>query len=534
MDVELNNKIHELQVLKDKLARKIASVQKKLDRIAKKPKTAKTEAELKKVNYLLDTLQNQFKELEEKLQRIEEARKTVRQYEREKDLARGTSDEQTKKEEYEKANELYKDLIDRTYNEYTGKNGIAVNKGFNLTKTQIIGSVVAGVSVVALIVALKTVPSMINNSNKTQDGTNGSSSQDKTQNGDNNSNENDKPTEVNIPELEKDELSALIKVENETDIPSVAKGLLTYLKAVDPETDITLEEITAYLNYKNGFDKTNTQEPTQESVETPTTGTFTDINDEEQLLERVNGIIVPVYDHFAPQYGVDETYGVDMFNHINGGATENPSRESCLDVIRTAEVLMNSEYLYAADMKNKGESLREESTSTIDYGIFFLDGSKAQVIASRISDYRRRIITAPTSEDANKASIEFTEFLMNSWYLQGNNGEISLYAIKNSGQAALLDKLFLNTADLAQANQKEDHQVTVINPLTGEEITLREIIEEINAANCLVEKEADNGERFMQYVNKFSADMDGMYKEAVSANIQKSEEFTYGLNYNKK
>lgn len=523
--------------LHNKMRKESDKLHSKIDKLEGKNHISERDQEkIDKLKVKYKAMMDKLKELSDAIDTIDRIEETIKDEKREMPNYIGTPDEADFKRRHKQNCDLYETYVNDVYEKYED---IIKKMRFKPTKKQFIIGGGVTLSAIALLLALRYGPEMVDknkNSNQNPDGSNPSNSNGDNNNpsGSNQPNPDKEQNKVVIPELEQEELAEIIKVEDESLIPERAQDLLGYLNIIAPDHGLTLEEVTTYLNYKNGFVNNTTQEPTQNPVETPTTGTFTDINDEEKLYERVNGIIVPVYNNFAPQYGVDEAYAVNMFNSINGGVVEDPSRESCLDVIRTAEVLMNSEYLYAVDMKNKGESLREESTATIDYGIFFLDGSKAQVIASKMSDYRRRIITAPTSEDANKASIEFTEFLMNSWYLQGNNGEISLYAIKNSGQAAFLDKLFLNTADLAQANQKEDHQVTVINPLTGDEITLREIIEEINAANCLVEKEADNGEIFTQYVNKFSADMDGMYKETVSAKNQKSEEFTYGLNYNKK
>lgn len=531
---ELDKKYNKLVDLYNKMKKESDKLRSKIDKLeGKNHISERTQEKIDKLKDKVRSMRDQLKELSDTIDNIDRIEETIKDEEREMPNYIGTPDEADFKRRHEQNCDLYETYINDAYEKYED---MMKKKKFKPTKKQVI---IGGLSAIAIVLAIKFWPSIennIKNSNQNPDGSKPSSSNTdpKDTNNGNQSNPGEEPTPVEIPELEKDELSSLITVEDESQIPERAAGLLAYLEAMDPENELTLEEITAYLNYKNGFTvDTPTNTPADTSVETPTTGKFTDIKDEEQLLERVNGIIVPAYEAFAPQYGVDEAYGVDMFNHINGGVVEDPSRESCLDVIRTAEVLMNNEYLYAADMRNKGESLREENTSTIDYGIFFLDGSKAQKLASKISDCRRRIITAPTSEDADKAAKEFTELLMNSWYLQGNNGEISLYAIKASGQAAFLDKLFLNTADLAQANKDENHQVTVINPLTGDEITLREIVEQINVANCDIEREADNGDRFMVSVDKFSADMDGMFKEAVSNKMLAKEEFTFGLNYNK-
>ena len=375
------------------------------------------------------------------------------------------------------------------------------------------------------------------------------------------SNNNDSTTEekrndTNLqetPERKEDaislsEMNRVYGKEAVDDVLGVYESVLTkYGQNIDAPTirvDITDEELARDIIEKHGEEKVNEIIRAYESGltsldnlneqlnnSTENMGAFTDINDKEQLLERVNGVIVPVYDELAPEYGVDEAYAIEMFNHFNCGDVKEPSIESCLDVVRTAEVLFNKEYLYASDMRNKGESLREESNVTIDYGIFLLDGSRAQKLASQISEYRRIIITNPNSKEAEQAAKDFTVLFMNSWYLQGNNGTISMYALEPSGQAVFLDKLFLNTADLVQANISEDHEVTVINPLDGEEITLSYMVEEVNKADCEGELIAENGDIVKGFVNKFSADMHGMLTEAIDRKNSVSNKFTYGLDY---
>lgn len=520
---ELDRKYSKLMALMSQLDKKLAKLEAQITKL--EAKNSPSQRILTKI----DKLKVQHYSLNNVLNELTDVERVGNELENLEGL-RGTLDPAEYDRRYNQTMRMFTNVVNDNYDKYkrlmkNTKKQVAIGSGVTLTA-------------LALLLALKFGPEAIEkfkNSNQNPDGSNPSGSQDKenTNNGNSDSSKDasdDKQPEVEIPELEKQELSSLVKVEDESQVTERAEGLLAYLKALDPNIEYTLEDLTEYLNYKNGF---TADEPTQTPAENPTTGTFTDINDEEQLLERVNGIIVPVYNDLAPQYGVDEAYAVDMFNNINGGVVEDPSRESCLDVIRTASVLMDTEIAYAVDMRNKGKSLREESTATIDYGIFFLDGSKAQEIASKISNYRRIMITSPSSKEAEKAAKEFTEFLMNSWYLQGNNGEINLYSIKTSGQAVFLDQLFLNTATLVQANINEGYNITVINPLDGEKITLGQIIEEINEADCQVEKEADNGDVFMQYVNKFSADIDGMFKDAVSNKMLAKEEFTYGLQYNK-
>lgn len=239
---------------------------------------------------------------------------------------------------------------------------------------------------------------------------------------------------------------------------------------------------------------------------------LTDIDNDEQVYARAKEI-VELYDEFAPQYMVDVEYAADMLRYINGGVVNEVSREAALDVIKTFEVLMNNEYLYAKEIRNKGVTGREESVKTIDYAIFFKDNTRAQKLATKVTSYRSPIIKEPLG-DTKEYEQGFTTLLMNSWYNQGYQ-EISTYALETSGMSAVIDKLFLNTADVIRADQSDTFDITVHEPIDDKDITLSKMIDKVNEANCLAEMTADNGETFEMYVNKFTYDMEGMLKEAV-------------------
>ena len=252
-------------------------------------------------------------------------------------------------------------------------------------------------------------------------------------------------------------------------------------------------------------------EPT-EKVESLYETVLTDINNDEQVYARAKEI-VELYDEFAPQYMVDVEYAAEMLRYINGGVVNEVSREAALDVIKTFEVLMNNEYLYAKEIRNKGVTGREESVKTIDYAIFFKDNTRAQKLATKVTSYRSPIIKEPLG-DTKEYEQGFTTLLMNSWYNQGYQ-EISTYALETSGMSAVIDKLFLNTADVIRADQSDTFNITVHEPIDDKDITLSKMIDKVNEANCLAEMTADNGETFEMYVNKFTYDMEGMLKEAV-------------------
>ena len=67
---------------------------------------------------------------------------------------------------------------------------------------------------------------------------------------------------------------------------------------------------------------------------------------------------------------------------------------------------------------------------------------------------------------------------------------------------------------IAQANPDENYEITVNMGIVDENITLTEIIDEINKPNCPTMVTAENGETFETLMNKFSSDMEGMVKEA--------------------
>ncbi len=252
--------------------------------------------------------------------------------------------------------------------------------------------------------------------------------------------------------------------------------------------------------------------PTMEPTAEPTVkveDVFTDVNDIDGLTLRVEELY-PYFHDLANEYNISVEEIEEILNYINGGVVNEVSREASLRVITEIEEVMNNESVYAVDMLNRGESGHLTTDYFgIDYGKFFLDGSNGQKLARQISDLRRAMIAkGEIGEDITAEAEEFVKLLMNSWYLNGN-GVISAYALETSGMEALIDKLFLNTAALAGTVD-----IKVVNPLNNQELTLEKIVSEINKGDCPLEVVADNGERFTQYVNKFTYDMEGMLKEA--------------------
>lgn len=238
--------------------------------------------------------------------------------------------------------------------------------------------------------------------------------------------------------------------------------------------------------------------------------TFTDVDDEEQVAERAYEII-DSFDKISPVQNIKLDDVMDFLRYINGGVVNEVSREAALNVISQIEVLMNNEMNYGVDVALKGNSERPKQDLRVDYSKFFIDGTQASKLASKITTLRTDMLDNPTNKD--KQSEEFTKLLLNSWYLNGNE-EINANALETSGSAALIDKLFLNTAMIAQANPDENYEISVNMGVVDEEITLTQIIDEINKPICPTMVTADNGETFETLMNKFSSDMEGMVKEA--------------------
>lgn len=243
---------------------------------------------------------------------------------------------------------------------------------------------------------------------------------------------------------------------------------------------------------------------------------FVDIFDEEQVALRGQEIL-PYFEELAPNLKFTNNNAEKLLNCMNCGLVKEINQAQRLEQVNIFEALLNGEINYSIDLVNKGFSLRKEQNTVVDYGKFFIDGSKTQELASEMSEYRYGMMI--DKENGKEYATKFTVLLMKSWLLDGCDNEvISAYRLESSSNKVFIDKLFLNTAMLAGAYDN----IEVINPLDGEVITLKYLIEEINKNNCPVELIADNGDIVNTYTNKFSYDMIGMISELTYNNENKN------------
>lgn len=267
-------------------------------------------------------------------------------------------------------------------------------------------------------------------------------------------------------------------------LTGVVIGKSTSKKVKNQDSNIVITEVD------------NTKEAVNE-------GEFTDINNEEAVLKRANEVKT-YFDTYAKEQNITVDDIANYLRYINGGVVNEVSFESAIDVINEINLVGANEIGYAVDIHNNGQSNRENKKVVVDYSKLFLDNSNGQRLAKKIVDLREKMMT--TDGDIKSYQKEFTELLMNSWYLNGYN-EIDAYTLETSGMKAMIDTLFFNTASLAIANSDEKYDVVVKNGLTGTDMTLTEIIEQINANNCPVDGSEEK-------VSKFTSDLYGMVDEA--------------------
>lgn len=236
---------------------------------------------------------------------------------------------------------------------------------------------------------------------------------------------------------------------------------------------------------------------------------FVDIFDEEQVALRGQEIL-PYFEELAPNLKFTNNDAEELLNYMNCGLVKEPNRSESLSKINIFETLLNNEINYSFDTINKSNyTEREEQNTVVDYGKFFIDGSKAQELASEISEYRAGMII--NKENGKEYAIKFTTLLMKSWYLDGCDNEvISAYRLESSSNKAFIDKLFQNTARLAESYENMYGSIIITNPIGGETKTIKELINEINENNCPMQLVADNGDLVNTYVSKLTQDIEGM------------------------
>lgn len=233
----------------------------------------------------------------------------------------------------------------------------------------------------------------------------------------------------------------------------------------------------------------NSEESNQEVVEEG----FVDIFDEEEVSKRANEFLNEINTkNPGNDYSVEEIENIMKW--INCGNVNEASQQEALFAVTRVESLMNKEN-------------QKEVASPFNISVLFKDGSRGQKLASKIYDYRCKLMASKDEKEYNEYVKEFTILLVNSWKLNGTNNEISAYELETSFMEALIDKYFLNTYAMI-------NNTNVNVEVMGVEFNLDEVADEINQANCPAVVTADNGETFTTYVNKFSSDMIGAVTEA--------------------
>ncbi len=249
--------------------------------------------------------------------------------------------------------------------------------------------------------------------------------------------------------------------------------------------------------------------PTPEVTEEVVIKTFTDITNEEQVAERAEEI-KGYFDKYVPAYPITIEEIENMLRFINGGYVESATLDDAANVIDTINVAMVSELGNATDRANEVETTREEQKDTFDYGLFFLDGTKAQMLADKITDLRASMILN-AGTDITEYRKEFATLMNNAWMLHGNSGkEIDAYSLETSGMEAVIDLMFLNTAAL----MGESDDIVITDALLNEDKTFTQILNEANYEDCPTQVVDEDGTVYDITLDKSTSDLVGMVTEA--------------------
>ena len=489
MNSELQEKLQKLLNLRDKLEKRIDEL---------KREYAIENDERKKDFY--ERLEKKYENLCDLLEKINRINEQLKQDEINFKNSIGTPDEEQARKTYEQNYDLMLKYIEDGYSEFKK----IIDSNFELKeRVKLNKKVVAGVSAVAILitmsgVALHNTIKEIKNTNTKVDGNGSSSSQEQ-----NPKEESTNENKVSIPELDNEAFNELTKVENKEEISEKAEIVLGVLDAVAPNHNYTLEDIEKYLEVKNGLvsEVTNTQTK-QENM-------LTDITDTEKVAQR-GSELTDIYNKYVPYLGIDEDYAINAFNWINGGAVNNVSLDEGAFVIDTYVDLLVAEKGNAEDVICGRNSDRKTPTETIDYGMFFLDGTRGQKLANKLGKLRSDMILN-AGKDISEYQKEFAELFLNSWILRGHE-EISAASLETSGMEAMIDLMFLNTAPLCGDPTK----IVITNPADGKDITLAEIIQMANTDECEAELVDENGVVIETYdgLDKSTSDLIGMVSEA--------------------
>lgn len=287
--------------------------------------------------------------------------------------------------------------------------------------------------------------------------------------------------------------------ESKTSSRKILYGVVAVLAALG----ITIGVVSCSKQNKKPISENNTN--ITEVDDTKVEEGFVNIDDAEAVYERATEI-KPFFDTYAKDQNITLEDIEDFLRYINGGVVNEASYEAALNVIGNIDIVMNNEMAYSVDVHNNGKSNREKNDLIVDYSKLFLDGSNAQRLVTKINELRSKMIS--TDGDITSYQKEFATLFMNSWYLHGYN-EIDAYTLETSGMSAIVDTLFLSTATIATANQNNKYDVELVDPLTKEKITLKQMIEIFNETEC---ENNINGE--VMIATKFNSDFYGMVAEA--------------------
>lgn len=250
---------------------------------------------------------------------------------------------------------------------------------------------------------------------------------------------------------------------------------------------------------------------------------FTDINDEEQVYERAKYIKENYYDLYTPYLYITVEDVEEQIRHFGGGVVKNVGFDAATTVTDQVNDLMFMEKGNAVDLLNDVTTSRTESEVFIDYGIFFCDGTRAQRLASEISNIRINIMKNAKNGDVTKYREEFAELMMRSWVLQGYQA-IDASALECSGSEMFIDLLFQNSASLCG----DSDALIIEDPLEMEPVSFTEILIRADYVNCeaaVVSEDGSLSEETM-IVNKSTSDFWGMVSEAYE---RKTSNNSYGL-----
>lgn len=217
---------------------------------------------------------------------------------------------------------------------------------------------------------------------------------------------------------------------------------------------------------------------------------LTDINDEEQVYARAKYIKEKYYDVYLKDRYVTIEYVEEQLRQINAGICESVSFESANNTIVVINDLVFREEGNATDRVNQVTNTREETSGTLDLGIFCVDGTKGQMLLHQLSEIRTGMIQGAGKTDISDLQKDYTELFLRSTLLQGYEA-IDINSLETGGMKYLAGISFLNTATLCG----DFREVIIEDPLTLEKISLQSVIDQFNNAECQTNVVDENGQK---------------------------------------